>query len=162
VRQAVVKPASHFVGVARDHKDATWAALIHFDGKQYRLGRFNSEEEAAQKYDEVAGPLRKPVNFPGHGQLQAVKKGSFKYRGVNWHAGSQKWRAVINIDGKKKRLGFCSSEDEAARKYDDAAAPLSLKKTGELSRGAAAEGGRSSSSFGSQDRHGTIAARGGE
>jgi hypothetical protein len=43
---------------------------------------------------------------------------------VNWHAGHKKWHAIIGIDGKLKRLGYFSSEEEAARALDKVAAPL--------------------------------------
>jgi hypothetical protein len=85
---------------------------------------FDSDKEAARKFDEAAGRLGRPVNFPGPDQKQAVKRGSSKYRGVYWHAGHKKWYASIGVDGKRKHLGFFSSEEDAALAFDNAAASL--------------------------------------
>jgi len=44
------------------------------------------------------------------------KKG--KYKGVYWHKHSNKWYAVIWIDGRMKNLGYFDSEEDAAKTYD--------------------------------------------
>lgn len=37
-----------------------------------------------------------------------------QYRGVSWHALTQKWRARVEIDGESHYLGIFSTEEEAA------------------------------------------------
>jgi hypothetical protein len=122
LRQASVDQASEFVGVCRQLKAKKWLAMIYIEGKGAYLGTFDSEEEAARAYDERAAALGKPVNFPTEGQEQAVKRGSSKYRGVTKLG--KKWKASISIDGKMKGLGTFDSEEAAARRFDEAAAPL--------------------------------------
>jgi hypothetical protein len=122
LRQASVNQASVFVGVYRQPKANKWGAVIKIEGKSTRLGTFCSEEEAARAYDAQAAALGRPVNFPTEGQEQAVKQGSSKYRGVTKLG--KKWKASISIDGKMKGLGTFDSEEAAARRFDEAAAPL--------------------------------------
>lgn len=42
------------------------------------------------------------------------------YKNVSLHSGSGKWRAVLNIEGKQKHLGYFESKDDAHQAYLDA------------------------------------------
>ena len=66
---------SIYVGVNWDHRWEKWKARIMIDGKMRHLGYFELEADAAAEYDKFAkANPGKPLNFPGEGQAQAVKK----------------------------------------------------------------------------------------
>jgi len=56
---------------------------------------------------------------------------SSRYKGVSWIARTQKWKAQISVDGKRKILGYFDDESNAARAYDEIAVvknrPLNFK-----------------------------------
>ena len=47
-----------------------------------------------------------------------------KFTGVSWKCATKKWSAQISIDGKVQHLGYFNNEDDAARAFDERAAPL--------------------------------------
>ena len=55
---------------------------------------------------------------------KSASGGPSKYRGVIWHKSNSKWEARIYENGKQRFLGYYTSEEEAARVYDDAAARM--------------------------------------
>jgi hypothetical protein len=131
------KGKSAFTGVTWNKRSKKWQAQIKKDGKPTNLGYFDDEEEAARKFDEVAATLGRPLNFPkAEGEARAVKnsrardlskipdKGKSAFTGVYWNKSKKRWQAQIQIDGKQTNLGCFDDEDEAVRKYDEAAATL--------------------------------------
>ena len=46
---------------------------------------------------------------------------SSKYKGVSKRKGTRKWESYININGKRKHLGFFHTEKEAAKRYNQQA-----------------------------------------
>ena len=48
------------------------------------------------------------------------KNCSSKYKGVSWYKPTNKWRADILIDGKRKYLGYFTNEEEAHLAYKKA------------------------------------------
>ena len=106
---------SKYVGVSWHVEIKKWVAGVRKDGKQVYLGRFTSEEEAARRYDQEAAELGYPLNFPSDGQARAVKEGSSRFEGVDWHHSRQLWEARGLEHGTFVPLGFFATEDEAAR-----------------------------------------------
>jgi hypothetical protein len=67
--------SSRFKGVSRSR--GHWRAVIRKDYKTLHLGRFDTEEAAAQAHDEAARRLHGEfarVNFPRDGELSALQK----------------------------------------------------------------------------------------
>ncbi len=59
--------SSKYKGVCYDNVHKVWLAFIGIDGKQYNIGRSQSEEEVARIYDKKAKELHKEfayLNFP--------------------------------------------------------------------------------------------------
>jgi len=107
------------------------APIAQVNGKDTSkvFGPFATELEAAHAYDAAAGPLNRPVNFPApaSGQKQATKDSASKFRGVCWHKPAKRWTASITKSGKNVHLGYFATQEEAARRYDEEAAPLGRK-----------------------------------
>jgi len=51
-------------------------------------------------------------------------RGTSAYKGVHWHKGAGKWRAMIQIDRKSRHIGYFDTETEAAAAYDEKAREL--------------------------------------
>ena len=51
------------------------------------------------------------------------QKGRFssRYKGVSWHSRERRWFVEVMSGGKKRRIGCCADEVEAAKAYDRAA-----------------------------------------
>jgi len=47
-----------------------------------------------------------------------------RYKGVSWYTDYGKWRAAIGHNGRFRHIGYFSSEEDAARAYDEKAREL--------------------------------------
>ena len=120
LRKARVGFTSNFVGVSQ--QNGWWEVKIRVGRENVHVGNIQSEEDAARKYDELAAPLGRPVNFPKEGQSLATKKPSSMFRGVSLDKRSNKWTASITVAGERAHLGTFESEEDAARAFNERAA----------------------------------------
>ena len=65
--------------------------------------------------------LRLATNLQNSRNRGAQKNNTSGRKGVAWHDPSQKWRAEIAVNGKKRHLGLFESVDAASAAYEAAA-----------------------------------------
>ena len=89
--------ASIYRGVTPAHKrDGKWMAQIYVNTTSEYLGRFDTQKEAAEAYDERAWKLGKPTNFTFDGERNELKRGKVKpqVRTETWTAALEAERAA--------------------------------------------------------------------
>ena len=91
-----------------------------------------------------------PPPPPGSAEKHKGKARRSKYVGVGWDKRNCKWSAAIKHEGKSYRQGRFSTEEEAARAFDDAAREL---------RGGVAHGAKFSLNFPTEAEKQEAAAR---
>lgn len=50
--------------------------------------------------------------------IRISKKNSSGYKGVHFHKGTQKWRAVVSVNNKPKHLGLFTNPQDASNAYN--------------------------------------------
>ena len=100
---------SRYPGVSWN--DYKWRADISCNGKQVRLGVFDTEEEAYKEYRRA----EKEIEETGALSRPRIRKPSSKYLGVFWNKRSKKWQAntLKTPTQDKRRLGVFVSEEDA-------------------------------------------------
>jgi len=80
------------------------------------LSESQSQERSADNLEIHSFPGPQPQYSP----RDSAPPRKSNYVGVSWYKRTRKWAAQINFKGKRKHLGYFSSEIEAARAYTDA------------------------------------------
>jgi hypothetical protein len=116
--------------------------VIMIDGSQYRAHRLafiymlGLEPEGdvghinRDRADCRWANLRAATRSQNHANRARNARNSSGFKGVNWNAATQSWRAKIAVNGKSIHLGLFAAPEEAARAYRDAA----IRYYGEFSR----------------------------
>jgi AP2 domain len=126
-------PKSAYRGVFPvDKTSKTWMARIRVKGELLYLGAYDTQEEAARRYDSAAVYYygeKARLNFPDicpspvPAQPSHLLRGnSSGFRGVSRHG--TRWQAAISVNGNSLFLGSFASPVEGARAYDAAALRL--------------------------------------
>ncbi|KAK1739960.1 AP2/ERF family transcription factor [Skeletonema marinoi] len=129
--------ASKYTGVNFYKQMNKWRVQIDIKGKNRTIGYYENEEEAAVDYARAVfkyknqaalGKAREQDSFiidlsdvppqsPIPKSSGCVKEGASKYTGVSFDKAMNKWKALINIDGKSRHIGRYENEEEAAVDY---------------------------------------------
>ena len=91
-----------------------------FDPPELGLGALLPDEPPAEADGEAAANS----NSSGGRGPSATRTSRFK--GVSWSKSAARWVVQAEVEGKQKYFGSFHDEEEAARKYDEVAAPLGL------------------------------------
>lgn len=122
--------ANTYQGVRFDKKLGKWTANFHFEGKNYYLGAYDSEIDAAKVRDGIAKFLDPNFSFLNFPDVKPINPDTFIlpymrgdktssiYQGVSWSSQKQKWHAIAKIKGRSKHIGFFDDEVEAAKARD--------------------------------------------
>lgn len=115
----------------RLHAPGLYYAATRINGQRFFLHRLIANAPEGSEVDHADGnPMnntRKNLRICTRSQNQQ-NRGKFKnnrsgYKGVYRDSGNRKaaWRAQITVNGDRKRLGYFSDPENAARAYDAAA-----------------------------------------
>jgi hypothetical protein len=88
--------------------------------------------------DNQRSNLRPATHGQNMGNKRRYSNNTSGFKGVSWHAQSQRWRVVIGGHGMHRSLGLFATPEEAARAYDAAA----IEVFGEFARPSFPEAGR--------------------
>ena len=104
-------------------------AYTSINGKDTKLSRFIMKPKKNMVVDHInhntldntRNNLRICTSHQNNMNQNLNSKNKSGYKGVHYDKASKKWRAKLQIDGKKKHLGYYDSPEMAARAYNGAA-----------------------------------------
>ena len=137
---------SAYRGVHWNRRWRRWISSITVDGKTKYIGSFTSEEAAARAWNDRARELgREDLNDVSEDEDEDEEEVeedemqervySSAYLGVYWDRSKGRWRSSIKVDGKTKYLGSFTSEEAAARAWNDRARELGREDINDVSDG---------------------------
>lgn len=100
---------SKYVGVTYSKADKKWQSSITVDGKYIYLGKYVSELEASNIYQEVLNKINDGTFNP----YDYKAKFTSSYKGVHYHKKANKWTSYTTVNGKRKHIGSFNTEIEA-------------------------------------------------
>jgi hypothetical protein len=123
---------SKYKGVCWAESKNAWLATIWVGNEQINIGKFKTEDSAANAYnhyvrmhrDELAHLNDVPFDQDWEKQRIPDRKngtGKSKYIGVSYRPKYDDWMATIRINGKSTYLGTFKDEVEAAKAYNNSA-----------------------------------------
>jgi len=104
-------------------KDVLLSRMVLF-GENHKAEKAVADHKNHNIFDNRKQNLRAATYRQNQHNQAPCRRGTSKYKGVYLPAGRKKWRAMIELNKKKRCLGNFSSEVEAARAYDAAALRL--------------------------------------
>jgi len=103
------------IGVGRKIYSAHRLAWLYMTGS-FPLGQVDHIN--GDKLDNRFANLRVATTSQNKQNTRKARKDSRSgLLGATWHSKSKKWRAAIQIDGKKKHLGYFDTPEEAHRVF---------------------------------------------
>ena len=117
--------SSEYVGVSWDKSKSKWGARICHNGVSTFLGFYDTELEASTAYQSVLSKI-KDGSF-NHNDYK--RKWTSEHKGVSFYKRSNKWRAEIMINCKRKYLGLFPTELEAHNTYQNALKDITAQTT---------------------------------
>lgn len=108
---------------------------IYVDGaafKAHRLAWFYAHGEWPSEIDHINGDkadnrlcnLRPVTRSQNRMNVAAYRSNKSGYRGVSFYKPTQRWKAQIQVDGRKKSIGYYGTPEEAHRAYCEASRVL--------------------------------------
>jgi len=127
---------SKYKGVSWNVKNQKWMALISVNKKKEYGGCYTSDLDAAYAVNALCDDLgldRKNLQLgdpPSNWKRPLRKKAAktSKYKGVSWHAQSQKWQSSIWVNKKREHGGIYTSDLDAAHAVNELCDDLGLDR----------------------------------
>ena len=134
--------ASQYRGVSFKKARNKWQAMISIEGKDRHIGYYEKEEEAAIDYARAVFKYKcrdqekslpaidlsyVPPQLPILKSEGNMTEGASKYMGVRFKKTTNKWQAMISIEGKQRSIGWYEKEEEEEAAIDYARALFKYK-----------------------------------
>ena len=97
-------------------KNGKWTSQITKNKVKYFIGSFENEMDAFEAYNKKKQELTEVIKDEKQELTEVIKDP--KYTGMSYHKKSEKWRVVIQKDGKRYAVGAYTNQDQAALAYN--------------------------------------------
>lgn len=128
-----LRPTSNRVkaGAIATSKSSYGYGWISVDGQRYSAHRLawlyvygsmprkNIDHIDNNRANNAIANLREATQEQNLFNMRISKKNTSGYKGVHFHRGTNKWRAVVSLNNKPKHLGLYKTPEEASAAYND-------------------------------------------